>query len=195
MIERIVVIEDGVICCLCRRTPSGIYIILQIIRKLYPIPVRNIITFIQNNSYLKHSYLGWCSCLHFVFLNKFRLLFSLCLVELFLLHKTYEIFCHFLPTLPKQRSICNLVPGAFSLPSHFIIDAFYQLSQSSFTFGQNWLVMKNNKPRGFDPVRYRKNDICKKLGSICQIVIRKSLWISIDITCQELKIRLTALVR
>ena len=105
-------------------------------------------------------------------------------------------FLPFSPTLPKQLSICNLVPEAFPLPSHFIIiDAFYQLSQSSFTFGQNWLVMKNNKPRGFEPVRYRKNDICKKLGSICQIVIRKSLWISIDITCQELKIPLTALVR
>lgn len=113
MIERIVVIEDGVICCLCRRTPSGIYIILQIIRKLYPIPVRNIITFIQNNSYLKHSYLGWCSCLHFVFLNKFRLLFSLCLVELFLLHKTYEIFCHFLQLYQSNGASVTLCLGLF----------------------------------------------------------------------------------
>ena len=113
MIERIVVIEDGVICCLCRRHPLGIYIILQIIRKLYPIPVRNIITFIQNNSYLKHSYLGWCSCLHFVFLNKFRLLFSLCLVWLFLLHKTYEIFFHFLQLYQSNGASVTLCLGLF----------------------------------------------------------------------------------
>lgn len=96
-----------------QKTPSGIYIILQIIRKLYPIPVRNIITFIQNNSYLKHSYLGWCSCLHFVFLNKFRLLFSLCLVELFLLHKTYEIFCHFLQLYQSNGASVTLCLGLF----------------------------------------------------------------------------------